>query len=594
MSAVPSDVRVMLKHSLRRWGIVGLIAVLSCSGCDKTPAGKTYHVNGSDPKALDTNPGSAEAPWKTISRAGKAPELRADDSVAIHSGVYRESVDITVSGEPGRPITFTAAPGARVVIKGSDLIRNKWTRLSEVKGLSEPFPGAFRRVWRVPLGEEFFTDARFPDVFHEKSTRWLSQVFVADHPLQLIGPDQVYKNDRIDSLRIIGRGLADMIPESFFFDPKEQMLYIDIAGDPAWNPVEVGVRAFALTVTKAHDVVVHGLEMRHNRQPGGQWPLAAISECQRVTLENCRITGADFNGLGVNNSKHCVVRRCDLSYNGCTGLALGQTEDCTVEDSTLMFNNYRHFLADWGVAGGMKNIPHNIRSTVRRCEAAYNVDSSGIWFDSENGDIRIVDNICHDNEDAGIVTEINKAGGVIAGNLVYGNKGRGIFVSGSQYTWVVHNTVANNGSGIVVMSRAKDEPSSFAQVLDNLLIDNFTAGLTMTNGVDLILEIPADAAKRSAMGSFSDYNVFASGAASPLLGFSWNEKIGLIQWQQLYAMDKRSVALPIPYERNGTSFRLLSTRGLNLAPLVPPAVSRVWKPDKSSRVGATLTAWPRL
>jgi hypothetical protein len=129
-------------------------------------------------------------------------------------------------------------------------------------------------------------------------------------------------------------------------------------------------------------------------------------------------------------------------------------------------------------------------------------------------------------------------------------------------------------------------------VLDNLLIDNYTAGQTITNGVDLILDLPADAAQRGAMGSFSDYNVFASAAATPLLSFSWNERLGLAQWQQHYLMDKHSTALPIPYERNGTTFRLLSTRGLNIAVAVPPAVSRVWKPSKSSRVGASITAWP--
>ena len=65
-----------------------------------------------------------------------------------------------------------------MVIKGSEIVRGPWTRLAEQKGLKEPYPHAFRRVWKIHLGEEFFTDPRFPGCYAEKSTRWLSQVFI--------------------------------------------------------------------------------------------------------------------------------------------------------------------------------------------------------------------------------------------------------------------------------------------------------------------------------------------------------------------------------------------------------------------------------
>ena len=85
----------------------------------------TYHVAQMAEGASDSNPGTKEAPWKTISRATAAEELKPGDEVLIHSGVYRESVEVTVSGEPGKPITLAAAPGAWVVVKGSELVRGK-------------------------------------------------------------------------------------------------------------------------------------------------------------------------------------------------------------------------------------------------------------------------------------------------------------------------------------------------------------------------------------------------------------------------------------------------------------------------------------
>jgi parallel beta-helix repeat protein len=551
-------------------------------------------VNPAAANASDANPGTQAAPWKTISRAGAARELKPGDTVVIKSGVYRESVDITVSGEPGRPILFTAAPQERVVIKGSELVKGRWTKLADQKELKEPFPHAFRRLWKIQLGEEFFTDPRCQGSYADKSRRWLSQVFLEDdHPLQMIGPDPTYPNDEYDRMVVIGKGRDDMIPQSFFFDPRDQTLYLNIGGEPYWFAIEVGVRSFALTANGVHDVVIRGLEMRHNRQPGGQWALVGISECQRLVVEDCKVYSADFNGLGLFKTKDCIVRRCDLSYNGCTGMSLSLTEDCVVEDCTLLFNNYRHFYGDWGVSAGMKNIPGNKRTTVRRCEAAFNTEAEGIWFDTDNEDIRILDNVLHDNGDCGIFFEINKGGGIIAGNLVYNNHGRGIYVSGSQNTWVVHNTVVDNATGIVGMTRGKDEPPRNVRVLNNLMIRNYVTAETLTRGSDLTLEMSPDPTARAAMGSYADYNVYASNTWVPSMRHNWNDDNALQQWQQRYGQDKHSRLMAVEFERVGTGFRLLTHRGLNVAGPLPPEVTRIWKPRSPRRVGADLRQWPK-
>ena len=68
----------------------------------------TYHVTPRAANASDANPGTAQATWKTIARAGSAGELKPGDEVRIGPGVYREHAQIKVSGEPGRPITFAA------------------------------------------------------------------------------------------------------------------------------------------------------------------------------------------------------------------------------------------------------------------------------------------------------------------------------------------------------------------------------------------------------------------------------------------------------------------------------------------------------
>ncbi|MBI2301808.1 MAG: right-handed parallel beta-helix repeat-containing protein [Armatimonadetes bacterium] len=552
----------------------------------------TFWVDGRAANAADANAGTADAPWKTISRAAQAKELKPGDSVLVKTGVYREHVDINVSGEPGRPIAFAAAPDARVVIKGSEVIRGKWALLGDVKDMPEPFQYANLHLWRIQLGDEYFIDPRFGN-YADKANRWVSQVFIDDdHPLQMIGVDHVYNSKDLKQMVYIGKGLADLIPQSFWWDAPNQTLWAYLGGRPEWFCIEVGVRGFALTVTKAHDVVVRGFDMRHNRQPGGQWPIASIGSCERVMMEDCRIHWADFTGLSVWDSKNCTVRGCDLSHNGATGLAMGLTEDCTIEDCALTFNNYRHFYGDWGVAAGAKCIPGNKRTTFRGCEAAWNDEAEGIWFDTDNEDIRILDNVCHDNGDCGIMFEINKGGGIIAGNLVYANHGRGIYVSGSQNTWVVGNTLAENASGIVCMTRGPGEPPRNTRVFYNLMLHNYVNGDDTTRGSDLTLEMYPEPEKRAEMGSESDYNVLADNAWTPWIRHNWNDNNPLDRWQKVYAQDAHSKQMRVEYRQASGAFRLVTQQGLDVAGPLPSAVAKVWRPKDPKRVGCDRTQWP--
>ena len=552
----------------------------------------TYYVAQS-PKAVDSNPGTEATPWRTISRAAAAKELKPGDTVVIHAGVYREHIEVKVSGEPGRPITFAAAPGNRVVIKGSELVRGPWTRLTGNTVRKEPYPNAFADVWKISLGEPFFTDPRFQGGYRDKSRRWVSQVFVNDdRPLQRIGADPIYKNETYLQLATIGRGLDDLIQDSFFFDPADQILYLRMAGEPGWFSIEVGVRGFALTAEKVHDVVIRGLEFRHNRQPGGQWSMVSLGQCERVTIEQCGFRLSDFCGLGIGQCRTCTLRNCDLSYNGNTGLGMGACQDCLVEACTLLFNNYRRFHAGWH-CGGMKCIPANLRCTIRDCEAAYNVASDGIWFDSENADIRILGNISHHNDGAGIFFEINKKGGIIADNLVYANRGRGIYISGSQNTWVAHNTVAGNESGIVCMPRDDDWPLENVRVLNNILVRNYITADTVTRGCDLTLFMGCRESAphtRTVLSNHSDYNAFANTSWAPTMRDSWNPDNTLAQWRARFKEDAHSALVAVDFRQRGTGFALQTWDGLPKPEPLPSDLRQLIQPPP--HVGCRRTAWP--
>jgi parallel beta-helix repeat protein len=354
------------------------------------------------------------------------------------------------------------------------------------------------------------------------------------------------------------------------------------------------VRGWILTCDNAHDVVVRGLEMRHNRQPGGQWCAVTVGNSQRVIVEDCRGEWADFNGLEIGSSKNCVARRCIFNNNGGTGMGTNMTEDCTVEDCCLMFNDYRKFYGTWGVAAGSKNIPGNKRMTFRRCEFAYN-DGEGLWFDTDNSDIRILDNVSHHNAMDGIIFEINKkGGGLIACNLVYANRGRGINVAGSENTTVVNNTLIENNYGITFMPyNDADATIADSKCFNNLLICNYIlAGETVARECDLRLQMQPGAAWQASHHSQSDYNVYADNVWTPTMRNNWNDNNTLAQWRKTFGLDFHSRLAHVDYQRVGAGIEILNPQSLPPAGPLPEGVTNNRRPANPDRVGSSIAHWP--
>ena len=99
-----------------------------------------YHVSK---QGNDKNIGSAEAPFLTINRA--ATVALPCDTVIVHEGEYREWVDPKCGGlDENSRITYTAAEGEKVVIKGSEII----TDWQKVEG----------SVWKKVLSNSMFGD----------------------------------------------------------------------------------------------------------------------------------------------------------------------------------------------------------------------------------------------------------------------------------------------------------------------------------------------------------------------------------------------------------------------------------------------------
>jgi hypothetical protein len=93
-------------------------------GLSSAAAARTWHVNASDPRASDApGSGTATVPFKSISPA--ATLAQPGDTVLVGRGTYRERIAPARSGTLAAPITYTAAPGEQVFLKGSVILN--WT-----------------------------------------------------------------------------------------------------------------------------------------------------------------------------------------------------------------------------------------------------------------------------------------------------------------------------------------------------------------------------------------------------------------------------------------------------------------------------------
>ena len=87
---------------------------------------KTYYVDNTSSKADDNGPGTSAKPFRTINKAAQV--LQPGERVVIAAGTYREFVRPARGGSGAdKMISYEAAPGAKVYIKGSEIVKD-WTQ----------------------------------------------------------------------------------------------------------------------------------------------------------------------------------------------------------------------------------------------------------------------------------------------------------------------------------------------------------------------------------------------------------------------------------------------------------------------------------
>jgi hypothetical protein len=146
------------------WVAVLAVSCLDRAGGAQSPSRREYHVSTRGNDAAD---GSSSHPLRTISAA--ASLAQPGDTITVHEGVYREQIRPPRGGQSDQSrIVYRAAPGEKVVIKGSEVVKgwekaqgDAWnvTIPNSFFGSFNPYRDLIRGDWFNPRGREHHTGA---------------------------------------------------------------------------------------------------------------------------------------------------------------------------------------------------------------------------------------------------------------------------------------------------------------------------------------------------------------------------------------------------------------------------------------------------
>ncbi len=322
---------------------------------------KNIHVS---PSGSNSNKGTLESPYRTISKA--ALVAIAGDSVIIHQGTYRERVSPTNGGiNPQSPITYIAAPGEEVFLKGSNQVAD-WKKVSG-------------DVWQIILPNSYFGEFNpydthvFGDWLHNGRDRTLGEVYINGVAL-----NEMPKIEEIKSLEA-GRWHTQV-------DDDATTIYANFDGEnPNKALTEINVRPTCFTpyTIGINYITVDGLNIS---QAATQWSPP---------------TGEQVGIINPNWSKGWIIKNCDISYSKCVAICIGK------ERST----GHNHSAFYKGAA------PFNKSGFSREIESIISAVNKG-WSKESIGGHLIENNKIHESGQAGIVGHLGCAFSTIRNNEI--------------------------------------------------------------------------------------------------------------------------------------------------------------------------------
>jgi hypothetical protein len=400
---------------------------------------RTYHVDCGAAGASDTNPGTRDRPFHTIGRA--AAVLKPGERVLVWPGVYRERVTPARGGaSPSRMISYQAAPGGSVIVRGSEVVTGPWRRES---------PSGAGAVWRVDLGQLLAGIPADENPFRRQNLE-RSQLDIMSWAVPQYGKlpfrlpcGLVFQDDR-RLVQVASREELSKATGVYWVDGKRCGLFVRTFGDsdPRHCRIEVTTRQYVFAPRKMGLRYIHvrGFIFEHagNPFPMPQYGALSTTRGSRWLIEDNVVRQVNSIGIDIANQHMSlpqprskpqghIVRRNQVSACGISGLQGLASIRCLIEDNTFADNAF-HDAERMFESAGIKT--HMNRDTlIRNNLVLRTAHGSGIWIDAGNRNTRVTGNTVVDTrtEFGGIFVEISDRTNSVDGNVVWATRGAGIY-----------------------------------------------------------------------------------------------------------------------------------------------------------------------
>lgn len=488
-----------------------------------TANAKEYHVSAF--KGDDANDGGPSSMLKTIQAA--AEKARPGDTITVHKGVYRERVSPPRGGESdAKRIIYQAAPGEKVEVKGSEVVKNwekvmdgvwKVTLQNSFFGNFNPYSDLIHGDWFSPKDREHHTGAVY------LNGEWLTEAARLDEVLKPVGDTPLWY------------GKVDKDSTTIWAQFKE--------ANPNEQTVEINVRqtVFYPEKTGINYITVRGFTMRDAATP---WAPP---------------TAEQIGVIGTHWSKGWIIENNNVSHSVCSGIALGKYGDefdntsadtaegyvKTIErglangwnketvGSHIVRNNVISHCEQTGIVGSLgpifstieNNIIHDIH--VRqlftgaemagiKLHGAIDVELRnnhiyravrGIWLDWMAQGAHVVGNLFHDNPDQDLFVEVDHGPFVVENNILLSPMSLLSLSQGGAY---VHNLMA--GKLVINPFDARMTPFHKAHTTELAGMHNNPAGDDKYYNNIFIGEADLRPYDTAQLQSFMEGNVFLKGA----------------------------------------------------------------------------------
>jgi len=312
-----------------------------------------FHVATS---GKDSSAGSQAAPLRTIQHA--ADLAQPGDVITVHEGVYRERIAPPRGGQSdANRIVYQAAPGEKVEIRGSEVVKN-WVKVQDdvwkatvpnsLFGNFNPYSDLIRGDWFSPKGRQHHTGAVY------LNGEWLAEAAKQDDVLKPVGANPLWFGQ---------------------VDKDSTTIWAQFKGvDPNTQLVEVNVRRTVFYPEKPgmNYITVRGFALRQAATP---W---APPTAEQVGL------------VGTHWSKGWIIENNVVSHSVCSGIALGKHGDEWDNTSANSAEGYVKTIERahaHALAWTRENIGgHVVRNnTISHCEQAGIVGSLGCSFSTVTG-----------------------------------------------------------------------------------------------------------------------------------------------------------------------------------------------------------------